>query len=385
MNDPVLDAHVYWESIDSDLLATVDLSRINWGNGGSGDLRAKVKRKILAIGDEGDLRVRWYGRDGMRHPPVNLRMITDGLKPAQARNLERQLENVGREGGPDILMLVWATPVGEPNILVLRLRRDDASVVRADSVELARIDTEVLIRRAGPDAAVLRTKSVLIFGQGAIGSNVTLQLARSGVGNFTVVDGERLRPGDLVRHAANGLWTGQSKVVAVALDAEDVAPWTKVRPINDSSWEPDAILGAFAGMDVVIDAVGEESFTSQLSRIAADAHLPILSIALYRGGAVARARLRSAGGMPIHERVDSPSFPKIPPGPLEPAVSWETGCAAPVNNAPPLAVVSAASLAARLAVEVLTGRENGNCDTIEVYRPLDDEGFDRVGYARHDG
>jgi hypothetical protein len=385
LEDPGLDAHLYWESVNSDLLATVDLSKINWGNGGSGDLRASIDRKVLAIGEQGDLRVRWYGRDDMRHPPVNLGMVTDGLKPEQARNLERQLDNVGRDGGPNVLMLVWATPVGEPNVLVLRLRRDDAAVVRAESIEVARIDTDVLIRRAGPDAAALRTKSVLVFGQGAIGSNVTLLLARSGVGNFMVVDGERLRPGDLVRHAADKIWTGRYKVIAVTLDAEDVAPWTKVRPINDSSWDPDAIRQAFAGMDLVIDAVGEESFTNQLSRAAADANEPILSIALYRGGAVARARLRSAGGTPIHERADSTTFPVIPPGPREPVTSWETGCASPVNNAPPVAVMSAAALASRLAVDVLTGREAGNCDAIEVYQPLDAEGFDLVGYFRHDG
>lgn len=75
----------------------------------------------------------------------------------------------------------------------------------------------------------------------------------------------------------------------------------------------------------------------------------------------------------------------IPAGPLEDLPAWETGCAAPVNNAPPVAVVSAAALAARIAVEVLTGREDGNFDIVEVYRPLETPPFDVVGYRRYDG
>lgn len=385
LDDPVLDPHLYWVPYDSKVLATVDLSKIHWGNGGSGDARATLEDGRLEIGETGDTRVRWYGREGMRHPPVNMSMITDGLKKEQAQNLEREIETVGRPGGLGVLMLIWETPVNEPNVLVLGLTRGADGEVVGEAFEVARIDTDVLIRRAGPDAPALQSKSVIVFGQGAVGSNLDLLLARSGLGKIAGVDGERLRPGDIVRHAALRLSVGSPKVEAVGLPMRMAAPWTEFRPINDSSWNPDAIAGACDGKDLVIDAVGESSFTDQLSRRLADATIPLLSVALFRGGAVARVRVQAPGGMPLYLREDSGVFPVIPHGPLEPVATWETGCASPVNDAAPAAVASAAALGTRIAIEILTGREAGNFDAIEVYQCLESPPFDRVGYARHDG
>jgi hypothetical protein len=385
LDDPVLDPHLYWVRYDPKILATVDLSKIHWGNGGSGDARANLKDGRLEIGDTGDARVRWYGREGMRHPPVNMSMITDGLKKEQAQNLEREFETVGRSGGLDVLMLIWDTPVHEPNVLVLGLTRGaDGDVVGA-AYEVARIDTDVLIRRAGPDAPTLRDKSIIVFGQGAIGSNLDLMLARSGLGLIVGVDGERLRPGDLVRHAALRISVGDPKVGGIGLSIRMAAPWTEFRPINNASWDPDAIAAASADKDLVIDAVGEATYTEQLSRRLADTAIPLLSVALFRGGAVGRVRVQAPGGMPIYLREDSGVFPIIPRGALETVPTWETGCASPVNNAPPAAVVSVAALGARIAVEILAGREAGNFDSIEVYRALESTPFDRVGYLRHDG
>jgi hypothetical protein len=87
VDDPVLDSHLYWKPFNSAILATVDLSKVRWGDGGSGDLSAKRDGNKIKIGEDGDLKVRWYGREAMRLPPVNMSMITDGLKKEQARNL----------------------------------------------------------------------------------------------------------------------------------------------------------------------------------------------------------------------------------------------------------------------------------------------------------
>ena len=385
VDDPVLDPHLYWKPYNPAVLATVDLSKVRWGDGGSGDLTAKDDGSKIEIGEAGNLKVRWYGREAMRMPPVNLAMLIDGLKKEQARNLERELERVGQSGALDVLMVIWGTPVGVPNVLVLRLKRNDEDEVVGEAMEVARTDEEVLILRAGSDAPTLRAKSVVIFGQGAVGSHVSLLLARSGLGKCAIFDGARLRPGDIVRHAGLEVSVGNPKVNAVSLAAFMAAPWTDVRKVDKSSWDPDALAKAAAGADLVIDAVGEASFTDQLSRRLAGEPMPFLSVGLYRGGAVARVRLREPGGMPFHERTGSDAFPTIPPGPMEDVPSWESGCASPVNNAPPVAVVSAAALATRVAVEVLTGRDGGNFDVIEVYRALESEPIDAVGYRRYDG
>jgi molybdopterin/thiamine biosynthesis adenylyltransferase len=381
LDDPILDPDRYFVPRDDKLLVTVDLSQFHWGNGGSGATTARLKADLLEIGEPGDLRVRWYGRDGMRHPPVNLEMVTDGLKAQQARNLRRELELVGQPGGMAVLMLIWNTPTGEPAILALRVHREGDDL-RAEAIEVARTDEEVLLRRAGPDAATLRPKRVVVFGQGALGSHASVLLARSGVGNLTGVDGERLRPGDVVRHAGLRAWVGSSKVDAVMLTDHQVAPWTKhERRMDTSVWDPILLRVLAASADLVIDAVGETSFTDQLSRALVDEQVRILSVALYRAGSVARVRVHRPGAIPIHERTDTERFQPIPPGPHDGALVWESGCASPVNNAPPTSVMSAAALAGRLAVEVLTGREQSSFDAVEVYRPIEAP-FDTVGYRR---
>jgi hypothetical protein len=167
----------------------------------------------------------------------------------------------------------------------------------------------------------------------------------------------------------------------MAYVASERAPWVKV-DWSLATWSPAEIRPLLEGRSLVLDAVGEEPFTAQLSRLTQSAGVPMLSIALYRGGFVARARLYSPGGVAIHERTAAERFPPIPAGQKEPATTWETGCASPVNNAPPASVVSAAALAARLAVEVLTGRETGSADIIEIYRSLDEPQFDVVGTRR---
>lgn len=382
-DDPVLDPELYWLPYNPSILATVDLREVPYGNGGSGDLRAERDEVTLKIGPEGSLRVRWYGRDDMPHPPANLQMIEAALKPDQAANLREELARVGRTGGPDVIMVVWDTPAGEPNALVLGVSRERRwAPLIAEAYEVARVDQDVLIRRAGPDATELLDKSVAVFGQGAVGSHVSLWLGSSGVGRMELLDSQKLRPGDIVRHAAPAGGIGLPKAVVMSLVTRERAPWVTAN-WSGSSWLPDEIRPYVDGRHLVIDAVGEESFTNLVSRLADRAGVPLLSIALYRGGLVARTRVWIPGGVPIHERTPDLGFRIIPPGPLEPTVTWETGCAAPINNAPPASVASAAAMAVRIAVEMLTGRETVSTDLVEVYRPLPGEvPFDVVGTLR---
>jgi hypothetical protein len=380
-DDPILDPHRYWPSYNPRILATVDIAKIPWGAGGSGSTTAKLEDRVLRIGGDGDLRVRWYGCGAMPHPPSDISMIMVALTLDQRRNLERSLEHVNRPRGFDVLMVIWTSPVGEPNVLVLRFNRSADDVVTSEAVEVARTDEQVLVRRAGGDAPALRSKSVVVFGQGAIGSNVSVLLARSGTGALRLVDGDRLRPGDVVRHAGGALLVGCPKPFATMFSIQGVAPWTQVSPYEESSWNPKRLAALADGADLVIDAVGQASFTEQLSRLLIGSPSPILSAALYRGGALVRVRVYTSGGLPIHERMAAGVFPPIPPGPVEPPV-WETGCAGSISNAPPASVASAAAFATRIAIELMTARETSSFDAIELYKPLESPPFDKVGIRR---
>jgi threonine dehydrogenase-like Zn-dependent dehydrogenase len=275
-------------------------------------------------------------------------------------------------------MMVWSTPAGY-NLLVLGLERLEGGRLSVTVYEPARTDTEILKLRAGPDAPGLADNTVVLFGAGAIGSHIADLLTRSGVGTLHVHDTQRLRPGDVVRHAADRLYVGDFKTDAVRFKATLAAPWSEVRVHRTAPWKPSELAEAVAEADLVVDATGLKAFAAQLSLVCDEATKPMISAAAYRHGDLGRVRVQA--GEPndrIYDRAD-PTYPEIPRGADEAEVAWETGCAAPVAQAPPANVAAISATAARWAVDVLTGRADEDADVIEVYHPLADAPFNKAG------
>ena len=272
-------------------------------------------------------------------------------------------------------MLIWNRDLGQ-EVLVLIAEKGEKGVV-AESIEVALTDLEVLKLRAGPDTEVLAGKRVVIFGLGAIGSNAALRLAEVGLGHLVVVDGGRLRPGDVVRHAAGSWAVGNPKVSAVRSLAHFRTPWTEVATEEKSTWNPDEIGVLVDTADFVVEVTGLASFTNLLSVLCEQKNIPLVSSALYRGGSIMRVRRQTPGSCAIYKRSSDSRYPVIPVG-KEP-FTFEPGCSSPVNNASPVAVASGAALTAEVVIDSLTGRNNYMEETIDVYRPLESAPFDKVG------
>jgi hypothetical protein len=128
--------------------------------------------------------------------------------------------------------------------------------------------------------------------------------------------------------------------------------------------------------DVVIEATGSASFAALLAHLCRRDQKPLISAALYRGGAVGRVRRQVLGDVPFADRNDGPGYPLIPAG--DEPVAYEPGCSSPVNNASPVAVAAIAALAAEVAIDCLAGRLLYSDEVIDVYRPLDEPPFDRL-------
>lgn len=273
-------------------------------------------------------------------------------------------------------MISWDRELGREALVLLAEQHDEAVV--AEAIEAAPTDKEILKLRAGPDVEILACKRIIIFGLGAVGSNLALRLAEAGVGTLLLVDGDHLRPGDIVRHAAGSWQVGETKVTAVRFLVRMSAPWTQVLALEESPWGPGQIAELLEDAELVVDATGFTSFANQLSVICAERTTPLVSAALYRGGAIARVRRQALpSDTTLSDRTQGDRYPVIPPG-EEPLV-FEPGCSAPVNNASPIAVASLAALAADIAVDSLAGRNLYGDETIDVYRPLAGAPFDKLG------
>ena len=385
-HDLLLDAYLAFEGKDL-ALAAFDLPSLQpagFIDGQWGNCHGVVEHDYLVSiggggGSKDSLRGRWYYRDDLPLPPPNIEAVRAALTSSQLKNLDRGIDRLlaDQKGSIDFLLLITQHQ-GQHDVVAIRLRNDNG--LSAKAMEPAPKDGATLIARAGRDADALQDKTVVVFGVGAIGGHTALMLAVSGLGKLELVDGERLRPGNVVRHLGNAADVGYHKVIVVAVSIERSAPWTTVDIHGTSPLDPGVIEPIIRRVDLAIDATGMANVTDALSRLSSQLKIPLVSVALYRNGTVARIRRQLVTDPPIAERRASTAFPLIPPAEPE-EYQLEVGCSAPVFNAPPAACVIAAGLAASTAVDVLTGRMDSHCEFIQVIRADNELGhpFDSVG------
>jgi len=404
---PVIGAGVikYFENIfsafnDGVLMAAFDFDALGTSIGSWGALNGVPKNpNLLSIRPGqgtglGELRGLWFRLGQLQAPPPrNLSELPRHLKRSQRKGLERALAQrrdpraLRVSGGVDIIMFAWQ-----------RQERTDLLVMACegvgDKVEAAALvaepnDERTLRLRAGPDAEILKGRSAVLFGAGALGGHVAVTLAVSGIDSLRVVDGELLSPGNVVRHVAGHDQVGGPKVNAVEAAIRNHAPWTNVESITPATapYGSQEIGQLIGNVDLVIDATGNDSFVHPVAQVAEGLGKPLVSGALFRGGYIGRVQRKALeADTSILDRPESPTYPMIPPG--DPKVDFaepDLGCSAPVNNAPPTSVLACASLIAQAAIDVLTERFEFGDEVIDVYRPLPEAPFDRAGRYRRPG
>jgi hypothetical protein len=384
--DAALDAHLYFQNNTDKSLAVFDLTEFKapFVNGDFGRLYASRMRDggvALSPSEQtGPMEGRWYYRSSLPLPPRDLQTFRLSLTDTQQRNFDRFVkESPLRDDSECLAVLIW-NRVGGTDVLVVKITRDKGELT-ASALVAAPNDERTLKLRAGPDAQVLAAKHVALFGAGAIGSHLALALSKSGVGSIKLIDDDVLHPSNVVRHVANSTAVGRNKAEALAPLIELSAPWTAVHVDKTSSWHPHRLAKLLEGCDLAIETTGLSPFTEHLSIVAEQNCCNLVSVALYRGGAVLRVRRQLVGkDVSIHSRMADGRYVVIPPGKDEEEVAGlEPGCSSPVNNASPVAVETAACLAASVAIDALAQRYLYDEEIIEILRPLDSP-FDKLGY-----
>lgn len=375
------------------ILATFDLSALGTGKGGWGDFHGvvnadpfRVELKPGPCASTDQLRGLWFRVGELDTPPPRqLSEVLRCLSRAQRRGLERALNNRRKcealvaSGGVDLILFCWDRR-GRTDLLVMACKGIDNSL-EAIALQPGPNDERSLILRAGPDAPTLRSQKATVFGAGALGGYVAVAVAESGLGSLDVVDGDVLAPGNVVRHVAGHDHVGASKVRAVEAVVRNHAPWTEVTRQEKTPRTPSDIEALIGKADVIVDATGDAAFTQALAMTASAAAKPLIAGALYRGGSIARVQRQAlTNDTPIGQRAGLPQYLVIPPGDdSEDLAIPDVGCSAPVNNAPPAAVLACSSLIVQTVIDALTGRFEFDDEVIDVYRPLSEPPFDRIG------
>ena len=379
------------------LMATFDFGSLRTSFGSWGDMNGVPTNPNLLSLQPGpatgprEVRGLWFRVGQLKAPPPrNLSELLRHLNRSQRKGLERALarrrETTGPQqmGGVDIILFAWQRR-DRTDLLIMALSGIGENLEAAALVAEPN-DERTLRLRAGPDAEILKGRSAVLFGAGALGGHVAVTLAESGIDSLKIVDGDLLSPGNVVRHVAGHDQVGGPKVNAVETAIRYHAPWTKVESIAPPAnpYGSQEIAQLVEDADVVIDATGNDAFVHPVARVAQDLGKPLVSGALFRGGFIGRVQRKALEtDASIIDRPDSPDYPIVPPG--EPKVDFaepDLGCSAPVNNAPPASVLACASLIAQAAIDVLTERFELEDEVIDVYRPLAETPFDHVGRYR---
>ena len=145
----------------------------------------------------------------------------------------------------------------------------------------------------GEDAmAALHRSHVAVFGLGGVGSYAVEALARSGVGELTLIDDDAVSPTNLNRQLeALHSTIGQRKTAAVAARCRDINPGILLHPICARYAAEHREMFFSARYDYIIDAIDTVSSKLDLIQTALARDIPILS-ALGTGNKTDPSQLR---------------------------------------------------------------------------------------------
>jgi proteasome lid subunit RPN8/RPN11 len=135
-----------------------------------------------------------------------------------------------------------------------------------------------------------RLKKMIVVGCGAVGSKIVMHLARTGMTQMTLVDGDELSPHNLVRHALLSTSVGLNKALALSNEIQSIFNRENVAPKTLQGNGIELLLGEQRKLlkqhNWLLDATASSSFLSA-----------VIDTTLPNGLRVARAELADSGNM----------------------------------------------------------------------------------------
>lgn len=278
-------------------------------------------------------------------PPRNWDDISARIDPSV--DLERRIRNYTieivvltyRRGSHDgaITLEVWPTVNGGTAVRRLHSGADTEAAKTA---------------RSGLLAPELRGRRVAVVGVGALGSFVADMLARSGICHLTLVDGDVVMPGNLVRHLVGPEAVGRSKVKAVKdrLVARGGIVAAEIVVIDESLTTGHEAVELLSDHDLVVNATADFATTALLHLTAQALSKRIVSASIQNDGSSYRVDV-----LPPLDGADLLPPSTVATDKPEPRL-FEAGCGSPISPTPPYAVIEAAAATVRHTIGLLVER-----------------------------
>jgi integrative and conjugative element protein (TIGR02256 family) len=224
-----------------------------------------------------------------------LRRYIKGLKKTKTKYQNKkiiillQLPKTREEGGEIESIETWAFIISETvENLSIKLGIKDKidgiiGVLLGEPIseDLDKIGTSPLLPTFTPSqgdaqkmsGVLIADFNISVIGAGALGSQVVLNLARQGFGNWSIFDDDILLPHNISRHALSSLYIGENKALALEREMEfcfNSPDYVKGFPVNyhkvDESKKEDEKVSILSKSDHIFDFSASSSVLMKLSR-----------------------------------------------------------------------------------------------------------------------
>ena len=146
---------------------------------------------------------------------------------------------------------MWGRPIGQA-------ATGDLTEVSILPVDVHHRFNRALARKTSGKSALPNPPKIILIGCGAMGSQLAMTAARSGYGEWTIVDDDFLLPHNLARHALDVFYIGHAKADGTANEINGMLGGGAARAIvidaTKSAEDPQQWPGPLANTDLIIDA-----------------------------------------------------------------------------------------------------------------------------------
>jgi len=265
-------------------------------------------------------------------------------------------------------------------------RRDQRKQPSVGFVRTFRAGSEDLGARV-PAVGCLREKTVAVFGLGALGAPLAIELARNGCRRLHLIDYDVIEPGNGIRWPLGATAWGSPKSTALAAFIDREYPWTDPIPHNhqiglfDDAQRVKGDAELFAtvldDVDLVVDAAASHGVTGILGDNCRERQLPMISLYAapdLEGGVVARFGLD--GGCPscLEQAWVANEIMKPRGFGIETGLQQPPGCAERTFTGASYDLQELSLQAVRLAVETLANLADARSSRVFTLSLANDDG-----------
>lgn len=133
----------------------------------------------------------------------------------------------------------------------------------------------------GQLAAPLKKQRILLLGAGALGSSLAELLVRGGAFAMTILDGDKVRAGNLVRHTLGVGDIGRGKATQLAKHLNSISPHARVEGVDlPFSLDNEQLRSLDGKHTLVLDCTADDGVANDLAQVAWSSGTVVVSLAL---------------------------------------------------------------------------------------------------------